>query len=170
MDQEYPLFVLDTNVFIQAHRRYYAQDVCPGFWECLAHYSLEKRVVSIDRVRDEILGPNPLVEWVSEAPSGLFVPSAEPLVRAAFTEMVNWVQANEQFRSEAKAEFARVADGWLAAYARVHNAVVVTHEVFGAEVRRKVPLPNVCREFGIAYRDTFEMLRELEARFDWRCP
>ena len=36
MDQEYPLFVLDTNVFIQAHRRYYAQDVCPGFWECLA--------------------------------------------------------------------------------------------------------------------------------------
>ena len=170
MDQEYPLFVLDTNVFIQAHRRYYAQDVCPGFWECLAHYSLEKRVVSIDRVRDEILRPNPLVEWVSEAPSELFVSSAELPVIHAFTEMVNWVHGNEQFRPEAKSEIARVADGWLAAYARVHNAVVVTQEVFNADVRKRIPLPNVCRQFGVDCRDTFEMLRELEVRFDWRHP
>ena len=168
MDQERPVFVLDTNVFIEAHRRYYAQDLCPGFWECLAHYYQEGRVLSIDRVRDEILRPTPLVEWVNKAPSGLFVSSAELPVSAAFTEMVNWVQRNGQFRPQAKADFARVADGWLAAYAKVHGAVVVTQEVFDADVRKKVPLPNVCRQFGVDYRDTFEMLRELEARFDWR--
>ena len=170
MDKYPPLFVLDTNVFIQAHRRYYAQDLCPGFWACLAHYCQEKRVLSIDRVRREILRPNALVEWVSRAPSELFVSSAEPPVIAAFTEMVNWVQGNEQFLPEAKTEFARVADGWLAAYARVHNAVVVTQEVFNADVRKRVPLPNVCRQFGVDCRDTFEMLRELEVRFDWRHP
>ena len=168
MSQGHPLFVLDTNVFIEAHRRYYAQNLCPGFWECLVHYCRDGRVLSIDRVRREIRRPKALVDWVSRAPSELFVPSAEPLVIAAFTEMVNWVHGNEQFRPEAKTEFARVADGWLAAYARVHNVVVVTQEVFNADVRKRVPLPNVCREFGVDYRDTFEMLRELEARFDWR--
>ena len=171
MHQERPVFVLDTNVFIQAHRRYYAPDLCPGFWECLTHYCREKRVLSIDRVRNEILAtstPDMLVDWVSRAPSGLFVSSAELLVSAAFKEMVNWVQRNGQFQSAAKAEFARVADGWLAAYARVHNVVVVTQEVFNADVQKKVPLPNVCKQFGVEYRDTFEMLRELEARFDWR--
>ena len=63
-----------------------------------------------------------------------------------------------------------MADGWLAAYARVYNAVVVTQEVFNADVRKRVPLPNVCRQFGVDCRDTFEMLRELEVRFDWRHP
>ncbi len=170
MNRPPSLFVLDADVFIAAHRRYYAPDLCPGFWECLAHYYQEGRVLSIDRVRDEILHPTPLVQWVNEAPNGLFVSSAEPLVIAAFTEMVNWVQRNGQFRPEAKAEFARVADGWLAAYAKVHGAVVVTQEVFNADVRKKVPLPNVCKQFGVEYRDTFEMLRELEASFDWRRP
>ena len=173
MDQERPLFVLDTNVFIEAHRRYYAQDLCPGFWECLTHYCREQRLLSIDRVRGEILAtvtPDALVDWINRAPSGLFVSSAESAVTVAFTEMVNWVQGNRQFRPEAKTEFAGAADGWLAAYAGVHKAVVVTQEVFSANVRRRVPLPNVCREFGVEYRDTFEMLRELEARFDWRHP
>ena len=53
------------------------------------------------------------------------------------------------------------------AYARVHDAVVVTHEVFNADVRKRVPIPNVCRQFDVDYRDTFAMLRELEVRFEW---
>ena len=170
MSQDHPLYVLDADVFIGAHRRYYAQDLCPGFWECLTHYCREKRLLSIDRVRSEIQPPDALFEWVSRAPSELFVSSAERLVITAFTEMVNWVQENEQFLPGAKTEFAEVADGWVAAYARVHNAVVVTQEVFNADVRKRIPLPNVCRQFGVDYRDTFEMLRELEARFDWRHP
>ena len=56
-----------------------------------------------------------------------------------------------------------------AAYAKVHDAIVVTHEVFNADVRKRVPLPNVCRQFGLGYRDTFEMLRKMDVRFDWRC-
>ena len=173
MDPEHPLYVLDADVFIGAHRRYYAQDLCPGFWECLTYYCREKRLLSIDRVRGEILATSTrdaLVDWVNRVPDALFVSSAEPAVIHAFTEMMNWVQGNEQFRPEAKTEFARVADGWVAAYARVHNAVVVTQELFSANVRRRVPLPNVCGEFGVVYRDTFGMLRELEARFDWRHP
>ena len=66
------------------------------------------------------------------------------------------------------AEFAAAADGWLAAYAKVHGAVVVTHEAYSPDVKRRVPLGNVCHEFNVPTWDTFRMLRELEVRFEWK--
>ena len=47
------------------------------------------------------------------------------------------------------------------------NSVVVTHEMFNVDVKKRVPLPNVCNEFGVKYCDTFAMLRDLKVRFDW---
>lgn len=32
------IFLLDTNVFIEAHQRYYGLDLCPGFWDALRHF------------------------------------------------------------------------------------------------------------------------------------
>ena len=49
------VFALDANVFIEAYRRYYGLDLCPGFWICLHRYGVRQRVVSIDRVRTELL-------------------------------------------------------------------------------------------------------------------
>ena len=161
------VYVLDANVFMTAHHDYYAPDLCPGFWECLEHYSHEGRLSSIDRVRDEILSPDKLADWVKQAPNNLFRSSAQREVVNAFSEMQSWVWGNAQFLTSAKDEFARVADGWLAAYAKVHRAIVVTEEVFDPNVRKRVPLPNVCRKFDVAYRDTFAMLRALGVRFDW---
>ena len=167
--------MLDTNIFIDAHRRFYAFDLCPGFWVCLEHYCREGQVRSIDQVRDEILSDeeqprDQLSEWVNQAPDALFVSSAEQSVLNAFTEMNNWVLANRQFQSQAQEEFVNVADGWVAAYAKVHNRVVVTHEILNVDAKKRVPLPNVCNEFGVKYCDTFVMLRELEVCFDWRRP
>ena len=161
------LFVLDANVFIEAHRRYYALDLCPGFWECLGHYGLKRQVLSIDRVRRELLEvPDALAKWVKETPGLPFVFSNEPEVKNAFEEMLDWVQKNRQFRKSAKEEFAKVADGWLAAYAKVHRAVVVTHEQHSPDAKRRVPLGNVCHQFKVPMVDTFSMLRSLEVKFD----
>ncbi len=162
-----PVYLLDANVFMEAHRRYYAHDICPGFWECLVHHCRAARLMSIDRVQAEIADGDALSAWVKKAPGSLFVSSGEMPVVEAFGEMMTWVQGNKQFLPGAKAEFARVADGWLAAYAKVHNLVLVTHEGFSAGARRTVPLPNICKQFGVAYQDTFTMLRGLEARFGW---
>ena len=112
INQAPSLFVLDTNVFVEAHRRYYAQDLCPGFWDCLTHYGNEGRVLSIDRVRDEMLSnQDRLSEWVYQAPDSLLVSSADPEDVNAFTYLMDWVQGNEQFQSEAYEEFAGVAYG-----------------------------------------------------------
>ncbi len=176
MNNRRPLFVLDTNVFIEAHRRYYALDLCPGFWKCLTHYCYENRVRSIDRVGGEIIAnpnqsqgmnPNPdqLSKWAKQAPDDLFVSTAEESIINTFMEMNKWVRENEQFQPQAKEKFARVADGWVAAYAKVYNNVVVTHEVFSADVKKRVPLPNVCQQFGVKCYDTFAMLRTLEVCF-----
>lgn len=162
-----PAYLLDANVFIEAQRRYYAQDICPGFWEFLLHQGQTSRLLSIDRVRAEISDGDTLAEWVKAAPGSLFASTNELLVVQEFAQMMAWVQGNAQFLPGAKAEFARVADGWLAAYAKVHGLVLVTQEVYGRDVRKKVPLPNICREFGVSCQNTFTMLRNLEARFGW---
>ena len=81
---------------------------------------------------------------------------------------MQWVYANNQFLPQAKNDFSQGADGWLVAYARAKNAILVTLERYAPDAERRVPLPNVCRRFGVAYMDTFEMLRGLGVRFDWR--
>jgi len=161
------VYALDANVFIEAHRRYYALDLCPGFWDCLQHYCGQARLVSVDRVRNEIADGDELARWVADAPDTLFASTADAEVVRVFGEMMSWVQSEARFMDVAKAEFARVADGWLAAYALVHGATVVTHETFDPNVRKRVPLPNVCRKFAAPYVNTFDMLRALEVRFGW---
>jgi hypothetical protein len=169
MSTPHPVYLLDTNIFVQAHRRHYAFEICPGFWDCLIHHHQTGRIVSIDRVRDEILAGDDLEAWVkASAPSTLFAPTADANVTQNYADMVRWVQAEPQFKSEAKTEFAQVADGWLCAYAKSNaQHVVVTHEELSPQAKRRVPLPNICQQFGVDYIDPFTMLKDLKVRFQW---
>lgn len=160
------VYLLDANVFIEAHRRYYGLDLCPGFWECLTHYSTQARLCSIDQVRDEIRDGDALAEWAKGVPEEMFVSSAEPAAVTKYAEIVTWVNDSD-FTDAAKSKFASEADGWLAAYAQVHSMVLVTHETYERDRKNKVKLPNVCRKFGVQYLDIFSMLRSFEVRFDW---
>jgi hypothetical protein len=159
-------FVLDANVFIQAHRAYYGFDICPGFWRSLLREHEAKRVVSIDKIRDELLGSkDQLSAWVKDtAPATLFKGTADKAVSDAYRDMVKWVQGEAQFTVEAKAGFADVADGWVIAFAKAYGHVVVTHEQYRPDAKSKVPMPNVCLEFDVDYCDTFEMLSALGVR------
>jgi Domain of unknown function (DUF4411) len=125
-------------------------------------------ILSIDRVKAELtsLGDE-LSQWVNnDAPKTLFEGTAQSNVGAAFSRMVNWVQHQNQFTPPAKAEFSSVADGWLIAFAKENGLVVVTHEDYAPDVRKKVPIPNVCREFDVEYCDTFTMLKDLGVQFE----
>jgi hypothetical protein len=162
-----PIYVLDANVFVQAHRRHYAFEICPGFWDCLIHHHAEGRVISIDRVRDEIIAGDALEAWAkNSAPQSLFASTADAAIIANFGAMVQWVQAHAHFKPEAKVEFAQVADGWLVAYAKTHpHHIVVTHEELSPDSKKRVPLPNVCKQFGVEFLDPFAMLKQLRACF-----
>jgi hypothetical protein len=98
-----PVYVLDTNVFVQAHRRHYAFEICPGFWDCLIHYHKNGRIISIDRVRNEILAGDALETWAKDsAPASMFASTADAAVTKNYADMMQWVQANPQFKPEAK--------------------------------------------------------------------
>ncbi len=163
-------YLPDANVLMAAYHHYYSPTLCPGFWDCLAHYLANGRLAIIDRVYDEILSPSALVAWVEQATNDWFPTTATQPVANAYRQIIDWVQDNPQFNDVARADFARGADGWLAAYAMVHDAVVVTNEVSAPDARRKVPLPDLCKRFDIRCINTFEMLQELGTRFDWHPP
>lgn len=171
-------YVLDANVFIEAHQRYYGFDICPGFWLSLLRQHQARRICSIDKIKQELVMPKPklndedpgeedkLSEWVQrQAPRAFFQKTTSKTISDAFSEMVKWAQDEHQFTPGAKAEFASVADGWLVAHARVNGLTVVTHETYAPEVKNKVKIPNVCIEFDVEYCNTFEMLRALQEAF-----
>lgn len=66
-----------------------------------------------------------------------------------------------QYYDFAKVEFAQVADSWVVAFAKAYDCIVVTHEQYNRDAKKKISIPNACRAMGVKYMDTFEMLRKL---------
>lgn len=125
-------YILDSDVFITAKNRYYAFDICPGFWDSLIHHYGKGNAYSIDKIRNELLAgrkTEDLVQWVkNKLPGGFFHGTDDNDVISAYTEIMLWVNRNQQYFDQAKAKFATEADGWLVAYAMVHDVIVVTNE------------------------------------------
>ena len=158
-------FVLDANVFITASRSYYAFDLAPGFWRALIEHARNQRLVSIDRVKIEILrGKDRLAEWAQMDFNDWFESTDQDDVLEAYRKIVGWVQSENRYRDAAKAEFASSADGWLVAYALSRECVVVTHETLDNNIRTRVKIPNICQQFSIEYINLFEMLRRLNIK------
>lgn len=80
-----------------------------------------------------------------------------------YGKIMKWVEA-ANFKDKAKKDFTsqNKADAWIVAYAMAKGCVVVTHEQYRPGIRRKIPIPNVCKTFNIRSMDTFQMLRELD--------
>ncbi len=160
-------YLLDTNILVEAHKRYYGFDLCPGFWKAVIRQHHDQRIFSIDRVKREIAaGKDKLTKWTKRSVlKAFFKKTDNSAIIEQFGKMIEWVQGEPQYKPEAKAEFATVADGWLVACARAEGLIVVTEEVHNQNIQKRVPIPNVCRQFQVEYINTFEMLRELRVRF-----
>jgi hypothetical protein len=165
MTDESPKFLLDANVLISAHRSYYAFDICPGFWDAVKAGHAAGGMFSTQRVLAELRrGGDALQDWVeAELPEGFFLDDAALEVVSEYSPMMRWVQSRD-FHTSAKTKFANDADGWLVAMAKCDGYTLVTHEV-RSDAKAKVPMPNVCDEFGVIYCNTYEMLRALGCRF-----
>ncbi|WP_449355241.1 DUF4411 family protein [Virgibacillus natechei] len=160
-------FLLDANVFIEAYQRYYAFDIAPSFWRILNQLAEDGKVISIDRIKQELMKgdeEDPLCLWARSEFESWFMSTDDSRVFVSYTEIINWVQGQAQFHDYAKSEFASVADSWLIAYAYTYNHTIVTHERHNRDIKKRVLIPNVCRAFNIPYLNTFVMLRKLNSR------
>lgn len=165
-------YVLDANAFIQAKRRFYQFDFCPGYWASLAWHQKQGTVWSIDKVLAELeQGNDELPTWAkSDFGKDGFADTTDAGVVKAYGDIATWVSAQSQFVPQAVSEFQAVADGWLVAYAIAKQCTVVTLEEHDPNCKRRVKVPNVCHAFGVNWISPFELLGQLKVKLVWNPP
>lgn len=156
------VYLLDSDVFIQAKNLHYGFDFCPAFWDWLDVASSDAKVFSIEKVRLELEeGADALASWASSRPS-FFLPP-DPAMLPALGRVSDWATSG-RYEPAASSTFLQLADYYLVAHALAHGYIVVTQEVSSASVRR-IKIPDACVALGVTFMNTFEMLRVERARF-----
>ncbi len=165
------LYLLDANILITAARDFYNFDFGNNFWDFLVRKAKDNRIKSIDKVYDEIIGVNDrLKEWVKTDFSEHFLDTTEVEVLNNHSELMKWAEKQKgKYSQNAIDTFIKEsnADPWLIAYAMKNKQkiAIVTFERKNDGIKRRIPIPNVCEEFGIKYCDLYRMLKDLKFRF-----
>ena len=153
------MYVLDTNVFIDAANAYYAFDLAPGYWDFLVQLFYSHHAVSIKSVYDE-LGEagdgDPLKDWARANKQHFVAPDSR--VVACYQRVIAWAKNN--YDSPAVVEFQRVADSWIVAHALARGWVVVTHEKSAPRSKRRIKIPDACVALGVECLNPFMMFRD----------
>lgn len=153
------IYLLDSNVFIQAKNGYYSFDIAPGFWRWLELLAEEQSVLTIKAVREEIIdGNDALCDWISDLPKGFFAEPDIP-VQENLRKIVTYIMQEKRFAEHHCYAFLEKADPWLIATAMTGDLTVVTHEKKDGPGSKKVKIPAICEEFEVPYLSIFELMR-----------
>ncbi len=157
-------YLLDANTYIQAKNQYYDMDICPAYWDWLDLQFEQGLIGSVDMIGRELRdGNDDLADWVRERP-GHFISNDDEATQSAFAAIVQSVMEGD-YNAGNRDSFLAKADPWIIAKAQCLGATVVTHESVVAPNARKVKVPNICQQFDVTCINTFQFLRELNARF-----
>jgi hypothetical protein len=156
-------YLLDANIFIQAKNLHYGFDFCPAFWDWLIEKNSANKVLSIEKVGDELeAGDDSLSEWAAQRGTSFFV-QPDSSILPALQNISTWV-TEQNFEPAAVNTFLQVADYYLIAHGISQNHIIVTHEK-PAHSTKKIKIPNVCIGLGIKFMSPYEMLRHERAKF-----
>ena len=163
------LYLADTNFFVQAYRMHYPMDIVPGFWKKISELDKKSVLISIDKVRDEMMDyKDDLSKWITEELSPDFFKNSSSVL-PEYIRITTWATTHPRYTEAAKAEFCddRIADAWISAFALAHqpNIILLSHEKSEPDIKRKVKLPEVCTQFGLSYVNTIKMFRDLSEPF-----
>ncbi len=158
-------FVIDTNVLIEAYRRYYAFDLAPKFWGEIVNHVGADNIVCVDRVQAELIkGNDELAKWI-KACGCSFIPTTDTTTIEAYRKLMQWAADEERFTPQARAEFATVADAWIVAFAAAHGDIVTTLEMPAINSKKRIKIPDACNALSVSFVDTFTMLKKLGVKF-----
>ena len=152
-------YLLDTGIFIEAKRRFYGLDFCPGYWEWLMREANAGTVRSIERVADELgAQQDDLSAWAAGLPAGFFLrPDAS--FSDAFQRVSQWALTSG-FQAAASGEFLEVADSFLVAQALAGSHTVVTLEKPATTPsKKKIKVPDACAGVGIKCMTPYALMR-----------
>jgi hypothetical protein len=160
------VYVVDSNFFIQAHRDTYPLDVAFSFWNKVSQLARESKIISIDKVKNEIYDKNDNLEaWCREnLPDGFFKETSE--IMAEYGQVSAWaVSKSTHYLPAALNEFldADEADAFIIAYALADSSerTIVTQEVSRPEMKNKIKIPEPCNALNVRFIKVIEMFREL---------
>ena len=121
------MYVLDSDVFIDAKNRHYAFDIAPGFWQWIERAHSQGRVFTVRRCYEEVIdGNDELSEWMKNRPEtfALRVTSND---QPSLTQLAKWATSLDR-RAGVAARWVDLGDYFLVAQAMTHGYTVVTHE------------------------------------------
>lgn len=156
-------YLLDANIFIQAKNLHYGFDFCPAFWDWLIEKNAENKVLSIEKVGDELeAGDDSLSEWAQQRGASFFV-KPDSTILPALRDVSTWA-TQQNYEPAAVNTFLQVADYYLIAHGVAQKHTIVTHEK-PANSTKKIKIPDVCIGLGIKFMSPYEMLRHERAKF-----
>lgn len=156
------MYVIDSDVLMQAKNLHYGFDFCPAFWSWLDEAHASGTATSVHKIQDEIkAGQDELAEWAIARPD--FFPEPDQEVLTQLTGIAEWANGSD-YDAGAKSEFLDSGDYYLIAHARAKGLRVVTHEK-AADTKAKVKIPNACGALDVTCIDPFAMLRDAGAQF-----
>ncbi len=160
-------YLLDANIFIEAHLGSYPLDVVPSFWTNIARLAHAGQICSIDKVKAEIFNnDDDLTAWCSvNLPNNFFKDSSVCLEE--YATVVGWADSKRgHYKETALRVFldAERADAWLAAFAKKEGMTVVTLEVSNLASKSNIKLPDACNSVGVSSTNTIGLLRALAVK------
>ena len=162
-------YLLDSNVLIDADRDYYPIDRVPEFWEWLLHLAEHDLLKVPIEVFEEIKeGKDQLSTWIKEHKAVLLEETE------LGTDPVRRVVERGYAPDLTEDELEKLgADPFIVGYgvALPEQVTVVTMERSKPNRQRaNRHIPDVCAQLGVPCIDTYELLRRLDFRTDWRRP
>ena len=164
------VFIIDSNFFIEAHRKSYPLDIAFSFWSKVKQLADEGKIISIDKVKNELFDKNDaLEEWCRiNLPENFFKDSSG--VMASYGLISQWANSkSSHYTPSALNEFldGNEADAFLVAYT-LHdstNRILVTHEISQPESKKKVKIPEACIALNVTFLNVMDMFRYLQETF-----
>ena len=156
-------YSLDANILIKPWNDYYPYDLCPSYWNILSELGRSGIVFITEQVKSEIDNKDDnLKRWLNDN-RHLILPIDDSVqlhlnkIYAADETHKNLLQ-NDGNHS--------VADPWVIAHAWALNGTVVSNETYSVSPhKRKIKIPDVCKNLNIKHINEHSFAREIGLAF-----
>lgn len=164
------VWVLDSNFFIEAHRKSNPLDVSLSFWNKVKQLAENGAIISIDKVRDELYNnQDVLSEWCKDNLPTTFFHDTSSIIGSQYASVAQWAALHPQYNENAKNVFLDVenADAFLVAFAMEAptERIIVTQEVPAPLAQSSIKLPDICTHFRLQCTDMYNAFRQMNVTF-----
>jgi hypothetical protein len=156
---------VDANVFIWGSNVPYPFERARGYWNWFASKIEEGIIVTHVKVYEEVIRGSkskedePIIRWMkTRKDGGLRIKSGKEEQLLVGQICTRAFQILDQVKAH---EFVKGADPFLIAHAKTDSGFVVTQE----SKRKEHRIPQLCREFNVAYINMYEMNEALQAQY-----